>query len=69
VDEQILLTLLRLQRDMSDISSRLASLELVVKLQREVSSWKNRKATKQYLVEVCLWWKWYLDMNYVRAGV
>ena len=38
LDEQILLTLIRLQQDMSDISNRLASLELTVKLQREVGS-------------------------------
>ena len=36
LDEQILLTLIRLQQDMTDISNRLASLELTVKLQREV---------------------------------
>lgn len=48
LDEQILLTLIRLQQDMADISKRLASLELTVKLQREEQAKKAVKHSK--------WW-------------
>ncbi|XP_070175138.1 acyl-CoA-binding domain-containing protein 5-like isoform X3 [Littorina saxatilis] len=48
LDEQILLTLIRLQQDMTDISNRLASLELTVKLQREEQAKKAIRQSKYW---------------------
>ena len=56
LEEQILVTLIRLQQDMADISKRLESLEYTVKVQRE-------EQAKRLPVSKVIWFNFY---HYLR---